>query len=106
MRPKWAKRMAQLLAPNGILICLEFPTHKPASSGGPPFSLPSLVHEELFRYPGAEIMYDSGGKVVATGRAVSDKALVKVAHWKPERTYKVGIVNGEVTDRVSVWKHK
>ncbi|KAF1962398.1 S-adenosyl-L-methionine-dependent methyltransferase [Byssothecium circinans] len=106
LRPRWAARMAHLLAPTGVLICLEFPTHKPPSSGGPPYSLPSLVHEELLKRPGEEISYDDTGKVVQTDRAEGKDALVKVAHWTPERTVPVGIVKGVVTDRVSVWRHK
>ena len=98
--------MAELLAPTGVLICLEFPTHKPPSSGGPPFSLPSLVHEELLKRPGDDIPYDEAGKVTKTDRDESERALTKIAHWTPERTIKAGIVNGVVTDRVSVWKHK
>lgn len=106
IRPQWASRMVQLLAPGGVLICLEFPTHKPPKSGGPPFSLPPTVHEELLKRPGEEIQYDEEGKVVSTDRADSDKALVKVAHWKPKRTHQVGIINGEIKDRVSVWRHR
>jgi methyl halide transferase len=98
--------MVELLAPAGALICLEFPTHKPPSSGGPPFSLPSLVHEELFKRPGDAISYDENGKIVKTGREESAKALVKTAHWTPKRTIQVGMKDGVVTDRVSVWKHR
>lgn len=98
--------MAELLAPTGVLICLEFPTHKPPSSGGPPYSLPSLVHEELLKRPGDDIPYDEAGKVTKTDRDENERALTKIAHWTPERTIKAGIVNGVVTDRVSVWKHK
>jgi hypothetical protein len=106
MRPAWARRMIQLLAPNGVLICLEFPTHKPPTSGGPPYALPSIVHQELFKRPGEDISYDEGQKAVASDREEVDKTLVRVAYWKPARTHKVGVVNGEVTDRVSLWKHK
>src|SRR4051812_18530334 len=98
--------MAQLLAPTGILICLEFPTHKPLLSGGPPFALPSAVYEELFKRPGEEISYDDAGKVVNSDKSESEKALVRVGYWKPARTHQVGIINGEVKDFVSVWKHK
>lgn len=98
--------MAQLLAPEGVLVCLEFPTHKPPKSGGPPFSLPPTVHEELLKRPGEEIQYDEDGKVLSTDRAESDRALVRVAHWKPKRTHQVAIINGAITDWVSAWRHK
>jgi hypothetical protein len=64
------------------------------------------VYIELFKRPGEEIQYDDEGKVIETDRAESDKALVRVAYWKPERTHQVGIINGDVKDRISVWKHK
>jgi len=37
MRPAWAKRMAELIRPGGILICLMFPISNHV--GGPPFAL-------------------------------------------------------------------
>lgn len=98
--------MTQLLAPQGILVCLEFPTHKPPKSGGPPWSLPSIVYEELFKRPGDELIYDEEGKVTRKDEGDSDKALDRVAYWQPARTHQVGIIKGEVKDRVSVWKHK
>jgi hypothetical protein len=98
--------MAHLLAPEGVLICLEFPTTKPPSSGGPPWALPSIVYQELFKRPGEEISYDEGGKVVPTDTPETSHALVRVAYWKPARTHPVGIKDGDVKDRVSVWRHK
>lgn len=98
--------MTQLLAPSGVLICLEFPTHKPPKSGGPPWALPSAVYEELFKQPGEDVRYDEEGKLAKDGRQASENALVRVAYWKPTRTHQVGIINGEVKDWVSAWKHK
>lgn len=98
--------MTQLLAPTGILICLEFPTHKPPKSGGPPWALPSVVYTESFKHPGQELQYDEEGKVIESDKPESDNALVRIAYWRPERTHGVGIINGDVKDRVSVWKHK
>ena len=98
--------MHQLLSPTGVLICLEFPTHKPPTSGGPPFALPSVVHQELFKQPGEDISYDEGQKALPSDRKEVEKTLERVAHWQPARTHAVGIVKGEITDRVSLWKHK
>lgn len=106
LRAPWAARMSQLLALNGVLICLEFPTHKPPKSGGPPWALPSAVYEELFRRPGEELTYDEDGKVIKENKAESDIALVRIAYWKPNRTHQVGIIKGEVKDMVSIWRHK
>lgn len=88
-----------------MLICLEFPTHKPATSGGPPWSLPPTVHAELLKRPGEEISYDKG-VVVKTDRPEGEDALVKVAHYTPKRTHNVGVVQGIVRDCVSMWRHK
>lgn len=87
-----------------MLICLEFPTHKPASSGGPPWSLPPTVHSELLKRPGEEVVYDEGGVVVATEREEGEGALRRVAHYTPRRTHEVGVVKGVVRDCVSVWR--
>jgi hypothetical protein len=106
LRPRWAARMSQLLSPTGILICLEFPTHKPASSGGPPWSLPPTVHLELLKRPGEDIQYNDEGVVVATTREEAGNALVRAAHWTPKRTHDVAVIKGVVRDCVSVWRHK
>ncbi|EJT76933.1 hypothetical protein GGTG_06847 [Gaeumannomyces tritici R3-111a-1] len=36
-RPAWAGRLTQLLAPGGRVVCLQWPTEKPWSTGGPPW---------------------------------------------------------------------
>src|SRR3569833_127970 len=38
-RPKWAARMSQLLAPDGRLVCLQWPSIKPPSEPGPPWGV-------------------------------------------------------------------
>ncbi|KAH7383976.1 S-adenosyl-L-methionine-dependent methyltransferase [Pyrenochaeta sp. MPI-SDFR-AT-0127] len=118
LRPKWAARIVSLLrhsqandqpsdhSLDGVLICLEFPTHKPASSGGPPWSLPPTVHAELLKQPGKEISYDDQDVVKKTDRPETDDALVRVAHYTPRRTHTVGVVKGVVRDCVSMWRHK
>lgn len=99
--------MSQLLAPGGALICLEFPTHRPPKSGGPPWALPSAVYTELFKRPGEEIQYDDEMKVVETPEGPqSAAALTRVYYATPKRTHQVGIINGVVKDRISVWMHK
>ena len=39
MRPRWAKRMSELLKPGGRLVCTEFPLSKKPQAGGPPHGL-------------------------------------------------------------------
>ncbi|EUC44824.1 hypothetical protein COCMIDRAFT_97145 [Bipolaris oryzae ATCC 44560] len=114
LRPKWASRMTELLRQSssnntgtgGVLICLEFPTHKPVKSGGPPWSLPPLVHTELLKQPGRGILYDDQGVVTKTEREETDNALVKIAHFTPRRTHEIGVIQGLVRDCVSMWRHK
>ncbi|RMZ17460.1 hypothetical protein D0862_00795 [Hortaea werneckii] len=65
LRPAWSKRMSQLLSPlDGVLICLEFPLHKPPSAGGPPHGLTRELYEQLLNRPGKGVEYtlprDSG----------------------------------------------
>lgn len=83
LRHNWAARMAELLAPHrGLLVCLEFPLHKPIETGGPPWGLTSEVYEELL---GGPMGY-----------------FERVLHYQPERTHKVG----EGTDWISVWRKR
>ncbi|OQO06035.1 hypothetical protein B0A48_08623 [Cryoendolithus antarcticus] len=100
LRPKWAKRMAELLAPNGHLVCLEFPLGKAPSTGGPPHGLSSDLYTELFKAPGGEVKYDADGYAVQS-EGGAGQGLKRVEHWAPARSHQVG----QGTDRVSIWKH-
>ncbi|KAF2234081.1 S-adenosyl-L-methionine-dependent methyltransferase [Viridothelium virens] len=104
LRPNWAFRMSQLLAPPpAVLICLEFPTAKEPSTGGPPFALRSAVYLQHLSRPGETIPYDENGYVIEQASSdTNERALLRVAHWKAERTHKIG----EGTDHVSIWRHK
>ncbi|KAE8338033.1 hypothetical protein BDV24DRAFT_177144 [Aspergillus arachidicola] len=46
MRPQWAARMSQVVAPGGVLVCLEFPMYKDPTQPGPPWGL-NGVHWDL-----------------------------------------------------------
>lgn len=55
--------------------------------------------------PGEEIPYNDQGFVEDIDEENperSSKGLVRVAHWQPERTFKIG----EGTDWMSVWRHQ
>ncbi|KAJ4982904.1 thiopurine S-methyltransferase [Stagonosporopsis vannaccii] len=106
LRPRWAARTTSLLSPTGILICIELPAHKPASSGGPPWSIPPTVHLELLKRPGEELKYDHNEVVQETDREESADALVRIAHWTPSRTHMGGMLEGVVRACASVWRHK
>lgn len=110
VRPAWAKRMSTLLAPNpqANLICLEFPTTKPAESGGPPFSSPPKAYMEHLSHPGEEIPYTDAGEVRVQPFADSGPgALERVGHWHPANTHAIGkTADGDVADYIAVWRHR
>ena len=102
LRPQWSKRMSELLAPNGCLICLEGPLAKPPKAGGPPHGLSSDLYVQLFQQPGRDVNYAEDGYVMPDERPLDHlSGLVRVAHWSPSRTYQLGTG----TDMVSIWKH-
>ncbi|KAL8760689.1 MAG: hypothetical protein Q9184_003136 [Pyrenodesmia sp. 2 TL-2023] len=105
MRPAWAQRTSQLLSrkPPGHLICLEFPTYKDPSTGGPPFGLTPETYLEHLSHPGKELPYDESGhvKVESSGRS-DPEGLERIDHWQPERTHAIG----KGTDWISVWRHR
>lgn len=119
LRPTWAKRMSELLAPDGFLVCLEWPLQKSPKEGGPPHGLSAELYEELLRKPGQEVEYDDDndddgeGYVVVSaedsttsggggggddGRAKN--ALVRLERYRPSRTHEAG----KDSDYISIWK--
>jgi len=98
--------MSNLLSKTGSLVCIEFPTYKEPSTGGPPWALPPEVYEAHLRRPGEEVENDSNGYISKTyldaaRQKANDKGLIRVAHWQPERTHEIG----KGTDYVGIWKH-
>lgn len=98
--------MAQLLAPNGRLVCLEFPTYKPVSAGGPPWAVRPAYYIAYLSKPGEEVQFTEDGEVVGgvdeENPERSGRGLVRAAHWQPERTHEIG----KGTDWISIWKHQ
>ncbi|KAL4865871.1 hypothetical protein BDV12DRAFT_173838 [Aspergillus spectabilis] len=109
MRPAWALRYTQLLAPSsqGNLVCLEFPRHKDPLQHGPPYSSPSEAYIEHLSHPGEEIAYDAKGRCKSDSlREPSEIGLERVAYWQPAKTHDFGTSQeGEVFDRVSCAFH-
>ncbi|KAG6060826.1 hypothetical protein E4U17_003373 [Claviceps sp. LM77 group G4] len=106
-RPNWSSRMAELLHPSGRLVCLEFPSGKPLSLGGPPWGLTPEVYEALLGAPGSPITYqdDDSGRVLETVPAKPHpQALHRLSLIKPARTHESG-EKEDVTVRhlISVW---
>ncbi|KAL4987122.1 S-adenosyl-L-methionine-dependent methyltransferase [Aspergillus falconensis] len=83
-RTRWAERMAELLRPGGMLVCLEFPMYKDPTLPGPPWGV-NGVHWELL----------AGGDA---GQGEFNRR----AYVQPERTFEVG----RGTDMISVYQRK
>jgi hypothetical protein len=91
LRAAWSYRLAHLLAPAGVLICVEWPSYKDPKAGGPPWPLPPYIYTAHLPRPGQEESKDG---------------LHRIAHFHPKRTHNAGVVDGTITDYVGVWKHK
>lgn len=103
LRPAWALRMSQLLSSNGRLVCLEFPTYKAPSTGGPPWGVTPSTYVCHLNRPGEKIKYDAEGYVDKEEEGIpkSKDALLRIFHWQPTRTHEIG----KGTDWVSIWCH-
>ncbi len=109
MRPAWAQRMSDLLSdsPLANLICLEFPTDKPASAGGPPFGSPSKAYIMHLSQPGTEVPYEDGKPKFNAYSESAPGALERVGYWHPADTHQVGKNEaGKVKDYISIWRHR
>lgn len=103
MRPDWALRHTQLLAsgPDSRLVCLEFPTSKDLKSGGPPFGVRPETYVAFLSRPGEDLPLGEDGNLKTHAPEAKPNALVRIAHWQPDRTHEIG----KGTDWISVWKH-
>ncbi|KAB8230232.1 hypothetical protein ETB97_002156 [Aspergillus alliaceus] len=110
MRPKWALRHTQLLAPSphSNLICLEYPRNKDPLLPGSPWGVSSEIYMEHLKHPGETIPYDDYGRCKSDPlRKPGERALQRVAYWQPARTHDIGVDRtGEVQDRISVWRRE
>lgn len=107
MRPAWSRRCVELLAPEGRLVCLEFPTYKAPSTGGPPWALPPEVYKAHLKRPGEELPYSEDGELLISElKEPLRNGLKCIAHFQPRRTHEIGYSqDGAVTDWIGVWEH-
>ncbi|XP_014553018.1 hypothetical protein COCVIDRAFT_108822 [Bipolaris victoriae FI3] len=98
MRKDWAERIKSLLAPTGVLVCLEFPMWKPLKAPGPPWGL-NGVHWNLLADGGDGTVGESG-KLVSGGK--DQGSFERVVYWSPPESFEQS--RGE--DMISVWKLK
>ncbi|KAM5341929.1 hypothetical protein ACJ41O_014960 [Fusarium nematophilum] len=96
MRRDWACRMSELLNPNGILVCLEFPLYKDINEAGPPWGLGG-VYWNILAQGGNGLRIEHGEEA-----DISHGAFRRVLYFKPPRSYAAG----RGTDMVSVWMLK
>jgi hypothetical protein len=106
-RPAWSGLLSQLLSPTGVLVCVEWPSTKDPTAGGPPWPLPPYVYSAHLPRPGQKLAYSKGGVLIEEelGSEARD-GLQRIAHFHPKKTHDAGITNGSVTDYIGVWKHK
>ena len=97
--------MSRLLAPKGRLVCLEFPSGKPITEGGPPWGLWPETYEALLSAPGEPLSYNDDGTPVdrASSKPAAD-AIHRLSLVKPTRTHAAGTnEDGTIRDFISVW---
>jgi len=97
-RKSWATRMGDLLKPDGMLVCLEFPLYKDPELPGPPWGLTG-VHWDLLARGGNGLLKHSVREESSAGL---EGQFLRVLHIKPEVSYE----NGKGTDMLSVWRKK
>ena len=117
-RPRWARRMAQLLRRDGgRLVCLEWPLGKPAATGGPPWGVSRGAYVAHLGRPGEEVEYDDvetedvvpsaaleGGSLPSSSS--SSGGLRQLLRVQPGRTHQAGYdEDGRMIDYISVWSH-
>ena len=97
MRPHWASRIADLLSPTGMLVCLEFPMYKDRKIPGPPWGL-NGVHWNLLAEGGDGLLDESDGESQGQERG----QFRRILYEKPARSYE----SGRGTDMLSVYVRK
>ena len=86
-------------------MCLEFPTYKPPSTGGPPWALPPKIYMAHLPRPGEELPYGEDGSLLEEKLGPPSKnGLQCIEHFKPKRTHEIGYdAQGEIMDRIGIW---
>ncbi|KAJ5597424.1 TPMT family [Penicillium hordei] len=102
LRSSWARRYWDLLSTHqeSVIVCVEFPTQKKLSLGGPPYASPSSVYLAHLSHPGQEIRYDVEGAPLTELELENANGFQRVGHWKAEKSHPMG----KGMDWVSVWR--
>ena len=99
MRSQWASRMADLLSPGGLLVCLEFPMYKDPALPGPPWGLNGAHWDLLARGGDGIANIGAPPEVRDVDRLGKFQRLLYV---KPARSYE----QGKGADMLSVYERK
>ncbi|KHN93991.1 Thiopurine S-methyltransferase [Metarhizium album ARSEF 1941] len=94
MRKDWGRRMRELVAPTGILVCLEFPMYKDVKAVGPPWGLNGVYWNIL------AVGKDGLVEETEEDSEAENGPFKRVVYFKPPRSYEAG----RGTDMLSVWK--
>ena len=104
--------MLQLVAPDGKLVCLEFPTWKDPKTAGPPFALRPEFYVAHLSRPGVHVPYNEDGYLAKDATSGEDldlengataRRLERISHFPSQKSHDYGIENN--VDWVSIWKH-
>jgi hypothetical protein len=90
--------MSELLAPSGVLVCLEFPSYKDLRLPGPPWGLREGIYWNLLVAGGNGMIEDEETAKSAT-QVTAGGAFKRLQYIKPERSYEVA----KGTDMLSIW---
>lgn len=101
MRQDWARRMSELVAPSGVLICLEFPLYKGLNLPGPPWGLREGIYLNLLAAGGNGVIEDEIA-AQAAAEVTTGGAFDRIGYIVPPRSYEVA----KGTDRLSIWALK
>lgn len=99
MRAAWRRRIAELLPPGGLLICLEFPLWKDLKSPGPPWGLKGVYWDLLAR--GGDGKTGTEQQECPSLRS-HEGQFTRELYIKPAKSFKQG--RGE--DMLAVWRRK
>ncbi|KAK9483539.1 S-adenosyl-L-methionine-dependent methyltransferase [Lipomyces starkeyi] len=100
MRAAWARRMAELLTPGGLLVCLEFPLYKDPALPGPPWGLRG-VHWDILACGGNGLTADLiNAEEQKTDAGPGRGQFRRILYVQPSNSYEVG----RGTDMLSVWE--
>ncbi len=103
MRQKWGKRMADIIRPGGLLVCLEFPLYKDPSIQGPPWGVGGGVYWDTLVRGGTGILNAPIPQELQDSQCSDGNGnFVRTLFIKPERFHAAA----KGTDMLSVWSRK